>query len=275
MRLFGKRKLLRSWVLNIQNPDLLAKAFLLYTFFNKSWKINVKPNGNRILVRDQNGLELQILHGKRLTFYKRGIKPRIDRLFHDYMINLVDFDDGDVVIDCGANIGEIGKGLSYSGKTLKYVAFEPGEAEIEACRTNNPNSVCENKALWNSNKILRFYEKSDTADSSVIEIPDYDNVTEIEAVTLDSYCSKADITAIKLLKIEAEGAEPEVLEGAKQVLLSTQYICVDCGFERGISQESTLPAVVNFLLSREFELVDVRKDRFTALFQRRRGPLPS
>ena len=43
-----------------------------------------------------------------------------------------------------------------------------------------------------------------------------------------------------LLKVEAEGAEPEVLQGLKKNLSRVEFITVDCGFERGLNQKSTI-----------------------------------
>ena len=39
---------------------------------------------------------------------------------------------------------------------------------------------------------------------------------------------------IKLLKVEAEGAEPEVLLGTAKILKRIEFISVDCGPERGL-----------------------------------------
>lgn len=56
------------------------------------------------------------------------------------------------------------------------------------------------------------------------------------------------------MKIEAEGAEPEILEGGVNALAMTDFVTVDCGFERGKEEASTLAPVANFLLRHGFEL---------------------
>lgn len=71
---------------------------------------------------------------------------------------------------------------------------------------------------------------------------------------------------VKLLKIDAEGAEEEVIIGAKNLLSKIEYIAVDLGFENGKKQESTAPPVINFLLKNDFTLFAISKnERF--LFQ--------
>ena len=52
---------------------------------------------------------------------------------------------------------------------------------------------------------FNFFTKAGTADSSLFEIENYDDKLQVDCITLDSL----NIKDIKLLKIEAEGAEPE------------------------------------------------------------------
>ena len=74
---------------------------------------------------------------------------------------------------------------------------------------------------------------------------------------------------IKLLKLEAEGYEPEVLMGSLKTLKNIQYISVDYGNERGVEQESTKVEVTNYLFNNNFELVADSKNRKIGLFQNR------
>ena len=52
------------------------------------------------------------------------------------------------------------------------------------------------------------------------------------------------IKQIKLLKIDAEGYEPEVLSGSIATLSQTEYVAVDFGPERGLEQKDTIIAIV-------------------------------
>ncbi|WP_269583820.1 FkbM family methyltransferase [Roseibium sp. Sym1] len=220
---------------------------------------------------DQQGNRLDIIHKNRLPFYKTGIAPRVFGLLNDYMIDPDELQENDVVLDCGANVGEIGVGLRLAGKNVCYLAFEPGEEEHAACAVNNPDKACEKKALWNETTVLQFFEKSDSADSSLIEFGDYNSVTRVATTTVDEYCAANGIDRIKYLKIEAEGAEPEALEGAVNTLAQTHFVTVDCGYERGFDKESTLPKVCNLLIGNGFELIEVRKGRLIALFENKRN----
>jgi len=71
---------------------------------------------------------------------------------------------------------------------------------------------------------------------------------------------------IKLLKVEAEGFEPEVLEGAIDTLKKVQYVAVDFGPERGYEQKDTIIEVNNFLLENNFQLIKFEINRITGLY---------
>ena len=72
---------------------------------------------------------------------------------------------------------------------------------------------------------------------------------------------------IKLLKIDAEGAEPEILMGASKLLNKIKYITVDVGPERGLLQESTDKETTEFLLNNDFTLLYENRERQTILFE--------
>ena len=75
---------------------------------------------------------------------------------------------------------------------------------------------------------------------------------------------------MKLLKLEAEGAEPEVIKGALNLLKNIEYIAADLGPERGLKQESTLKEVVNILLENNFKIVDFKYPRICLLFRNKK-----
>ena len=72
---------------------------------------------------------------------------------------------------------------------------------------------------------------------------------------------------VKLLKIDAEGYEPEVLKGSKDTLNEIQYISVDYGNERGREEDSTICEVTNFLYENKFKLISDSSYRKIGLFK--------
>lgn len=214
-------------------------------------------------VDKKHGNPLYFFHKKRAIIYQKGIVSRTSLLARDYFLSRIDFSGGDVVIDCGANIGELYFWFLFNGLSIRYVAFEPSPLEFSALRLNCPDAESHNVALWNRNETLNFYLASEDADSSIIEPARHQGEIAVEARRLDEYITGP----VRLLKLEAEGAEPEILEGIGEKLPLIHYIAADLGFERGVERESTLAPVTNMLLRRNFSLVDVAYPRVTALFR--------
>ena len=69
-----------------------------------------------------------------------------------------------------------------------------------------------------------------------------------------------------MLKIDAEGAEPEVLRGCSKIINNIDFISVDCGAERGMNQTTTFQEVFEILTKYNFEIVDIYQQRLTVLF---------
>ena len=128
---------------------------------------------------------------------------------------------------------------------------------------NCPEAEAHNIALWNRNETIQFYLASEGANSSIIQPAQHQGSIAVEGRRLEDYIEQP----IRLLKLEAEGAEPEILEGIGDKLRLIEYISADLGFERGVSRESTLVPVTNMLLRNNFSLVEVGYPRVVALFK--------
>lgn len=200
--------------------------------------------------------------------YKKGLQRRADKLYKSYLLNLIEFQQTDIVIDCGANYADLW--LSLRGKIAEknYITFEPGENEFLSICANASNATNNKKGLGNEDKLNKFYVNDADADSSFIEPLHFFDVIDVETVTLMSYCKANKIKSIKLLKLEAEGYEPEILEGAKAVLPIIDYVAIDGGHERGVALEETFSFQTNFLTRNGFEMIGVNFEWGRALFKR-------
>lgn len=201
--------------------------------------------------------------------YRNGISLRSEFLFKSYCLQNLSFKNDDVVIDCGANSGDLTLKLFEACDKLTYVGVEPSPNDYEVLKKNvsHEDAHLVQKALGDKDGNLKFYICSDRGDSSLIEPPSYNNVVDVEVVTLENLVKSLNLEAIKLIKIEAEGFEPEILQGAKGILDKVEYIAVDGGYERGIDCEQTLTTVTNFLLQNDFEMVDIYFPWYRALFR--------
>lgn len=195
--------------------------------------------------------------------YTFGLSNRGEKLGSSYMLEQIDFKHEDLVFDCGANVGDLKLWFESKNIRINYVGFEPSPIEFQCLKQNAYPHKAHNIGLWKTDGELSFYISSQGADSSLIEPIEYDERIEVQTKRLDNFIDGR----VKLLKLEAEGAEPEILEGLGEKLRHIEYISADLGFERGKSSESTLAPVTNFLLKRGFELLDVKYGRICALYK--------
>ena len=201
---------------------------------------------------------------RQARLYSRGIKKRLKNLASDYFINSIPLEDNDFIIDCGANIGEFHISLSkLSNKKLNYIGFEPSPKEFKCLSINASTQKCEQIALSNSSKKQKFYISSEEADNSLIEPKNFSNYIYIKTKRLDEIWSN---TRIKLLKIDAEGAEIELLEGCEGILNNIKYISIDLGPERGLNSIPTFREVIPFLINKGFTIEKISQKRYTFLF---------
>ena len=185
--------------------------------------------------------------------YHKGFADRANTIAECYMLKKIKFNNGDRILDCGANVGDLKLWFELNHKEIEYIGFEPGPIEYENLCKNVIPSKTFNIGLWNKDSQLTFYISSQNADSSIITPSKYDKKITIPSRKLSNYID----SNIKLLKLEAEGAEPEILEGVLDKLNLIEYITADVGYERGIRQESTIVPVINTLLSNNFEMIDI------------------
>jgi len=121
---------------------------------------------------------------------------------------------------------------------------------------------CFQIALGEIESEVEFFYSPANADSSLIEPREFIAKYPVKVARIDTLFEDF----IKLLKIDAEGAEIEVLRGAQNILHKIKYISVDLGFERGRTEESTFIEVMNFLIPNGFLPIKVNK-RLVVLFE--------
>ena len=201
--------------------------------------------------------------------YRNGINVRSEFIFNSYCLQNIRFDSNDVIIDCGANSGDLSIKLYEICRTINYIGIEPSpnDYEILAKNVNHQNVYLLQKALGDKNDNLKFYVCSEKGDSSLLEPSFYTDIIEVQVVTLASLIDCLKIKKVKLIKIEAEGYEPEILEGAQGILHNVEYIALDGGYERGTKKEQTFTTTTNFLLNNNFEMVDIYFPWYRALYK--------
>jgi FkbM family methyltransferase len=135
---------------------------------------------------------------------------------------------GDVVIDCGANMGLFSAIASAKG-CISY-AFEPVKDNIDKFLSKtakwNKNINIVNYALADKTRELFFTIGSRNNCGFIEELDESDyvktnrNTTNIKvnAITLDEWVKQNSIEKVDFIKADIEGAERQLLKGAKETL---------------------------------------------------------
>jgi len=124
--------------------------------------------------------------------------------------------NGDVVVDVGANIGYYTVLLAQKAK--KVYAFEPDSINFEILekniKTNNLKNVVAIKAAVGSRegKLKLYKSKENFGDHKLYG--EEKEKEEVKIIKLDDFIKEP----IDLIKIDTQGWEPEVIEGAKKII---------------------------------------------------------
>ena len=197
--------------------------------------------------------------------YGNGIDNRAIEIGNAYMLNEINFNKGDCIIDCGANVGDLLLYFDFNKIYVDYIGIEPSPEEYSCLKENASGHKTLQIALWNEKIEKTFYVDSDGADSSLFVTANFDNEIKIKCNRLDNL--QINKTHIKLLKLEAEGAEPEIVEGAREILKKTEFVSADLGPERGINSLETYGPVTDLLYKNNFRLIKINTERLSVLYK--------
>ncbi len=154
------------------------------------------------------------------------------RNFKNFVINVLSYiqlipilpriKKGDVVIDCGANVGVV-TGY-FASRGARVYSFEPDPNAYKVLSekfADNPDVECINKGVWTEDSKMKLFFHSEfhggsspwSVGSSLIqekENVNTDNFVEVDLVDLAQFIKDLD-SRVKVLKIDIEGAEIDVL----------------------------------------------------------------
>lgn len=249
--------------------DSLPSCILIF-FLNMmpSYLFKIKKVSKNIYLL-KGDANLYICRPKRLFKYKEGVNNRLSRLRDKYFIGDIDFAKGDLVIDIGSNIGEVPIAIRAAGNKINVIAIEPDTIEFLVLKKNLFESdTLYNCFLGDRNGYLHASYNNNSGDTHIVT-PDHKDVSSkvlVKLYALDDLLSNVDIESVKLLKLEVEGYEPEVLNGARQTLKVVQFVAVDTGPER--EGKDTFDEVFDLMREFSFEMI-ANHNRSSVIFKNR------
>ena len=198
---------------------LIILSYILTAPFKRLFNINTNINFHRPITLRHSGVRLYC--GKSTSYASIARKN-----FEREVLDALDINSG-TFIDIGSHLGKyaviIGKRLENNGEVL---AIEPEKRNVGLIKKNISlnklkNVILEPVACFNKNKMTKLYldinfDKG-SANSSLIKCEGKIPI-EVPSRTLDFLVKKNRLANIKLVKIDVEGAETEVLKGGMKTI---------------------------------------------------------
>jgi FkbM family methyltransferase len=176
--------------------------------------------------------------------------------------------------DIGANLGQTSRLALTSFSEAQVFAFEPDPvtfAKLLECLGKHPRLMTYNVALSNASGSVPFFRYTSSTLSSLIPNAQYpmrkgvtpERIT-VECTTLDGFCGLHSVQLIDVLKVDTEGGDFFVLQGARQLLSAGRVRFVYLEFNdmspRAGSTGGALAPISDFLAQFGFRFVATYPD---------------
>jgi FkbM family methyltransferase len=216
-----KAKRVARRVLKALADSTSIRSFFLTTLCLKGWadaKLN-KPTAPKEVTLDLEHLRLcvDVARVELISYW---------RIWYERCYDAIAMERPRCVVDVGANIGAFSLYQTMVKDAEQVVAFEPSPQVfprlVRNVEINGPRNVrVVNAAVGARQGTVSFMEARKSINGQVTET----GTLTVPCVTLDSEVS--DIPAIDILKINTEGYETRVLEGACETLKKTKRIALE------------------------------------------------
>ena len=151
----------------------------------------------------------------------------------------------DIVLDIGANVGQFACGLRRAGFTGRIISFEPlssAHAQLRRAAKGDKNWLVHDRgAISDHRGVVELNISSNSVSSSTLKLLETHIAAAPESVVTDvekCECWSLDETVARYLdegdkpfiKIDTQGAEWEVLDGAQRTLSRSSGLLVELSF---------------------------------------------
>lgn len=178
------------------------------------------------------------LHNEHLLFYDilpsntvKYVENEINDSYEYKKIMDIDFKEGDIVIDIGANVGMVSILLAKKFPFIKIYSFEPLKSNYDNLVKNIKLNNIPDKTIFPFNTavtkdgrdVFMLINLLNQGGSALNEYTNYYPPallkTFCKSTTLNNIVNENNINKIKLLKIDCEGSEYEILYNADKKIL--------------------------------------------------------
>jgi FkbM family methyltransferase len=203
----------------------------------------------------------------RLLLNRAGFEVTREHFKHRFVHSL-DQHGISTVIDIGANTGQFGHLLRRSGFSGRIHSVEPLQsafAELRAGTASDPRWTVQRAAVSDEPGMITMNVSGNSVSSSVLAMLErhataapqaqYVSTEEVAATTVDDIVTQSDIRPeTTLLKVDVQGYEKAVLDGAAKTLASFGAVRTEMSLVALYDGQALLAEIVEYLDGHGFDL---------------------
>ena len=175
------------------------------------------------------------------------------------------------LFDVGANIGQTIDRFRVAFASPRIISFEPSPNTFRRLRQSHGHHAgvqLEQLAMGDAEGPAVFYVTHDHSVNDSLLAPRFDDRSGeavVQVRTVDGYCASTGIDAVDLLKIDAQGYDLKVVEGASRMLSMRQirHYCVEVMFADMYVGQATLVDFLNQADRHGYRLLGVYEQMFS------------
>jgi FkbM family methyltransferase len=186
---------------------------------------------SHLITKDPIGIELWETQRGRFWVESGGSMMQFFDILGEQQTNIYGVGEasvhaGDVVLDCGANVGAFTRTALDSGAKL-VVAIEPAPKTVECLRRNFQKEIAAGRVVvaplgvWNKEDVLPLNINSNGSWGDSFVRPEGGAVTrgpQARLTAIDTLVSELKLPRVDFIKMDIEGAEKQAIAGARETI---------------------------------------------------------
>lgn len=216
---------------------------------------------------DQKATEWQALFQLDTNIAIRNTKLKTPKMFKRLEI-LKKFNfNPKVILDIGANIGEWNEVVQEIFPQAHIYSYEANPKCCQVLKEKNLHYT--NTLLGNETKEVEFYVHNSDSFGSGASIYkeasqyfDASNIINLPMQRLDDIYPSTDHPHVDLMKIDVQGAELDVIKGARQVLQNTDFVILEASIMRYNAGSPLIGDIIETMKAEGFLVFDIVENHY-------------